>query len=102
MGRQHDPRGPTLRGLAVALAVAAPVTVLILYARARLTWVVLVARGLLALAVAADCTEVKLTLKHTGKLPAAAMGHNWVLVKTADRQNASAAAKDHLARLKRA
>lgn len=36
------------------------------------------------LSVAADCTEVTLTLTHTGKLPAAAMGHNWVLVKTAD------------------
>ncbi len=34
------------------------------------------------LAVAADCTEVKLTLKHLGKLPAAAMGHNWVLTET--------------------
>jgi azurin len=34
--------------------------------------------------VAADCTEVEVTLTHTGKLPAAAMGHNWVLVKTAD------------------
>jgi len=33
---------------------------------------------------AADCTQVELTLTHTGKLPAAAMGHNWVLVKTAD------------------
>jgi diacylglycerol kinase family enzyme len=42
-----------VRGLAIALAVAAPVTVLILYTRARLTWVVLVALGLLALAVAA-------------------------------------------------
>ncbi len=34
--------------------------------------------------VAADCTQVQLTITHTGKLPAAAMGHNWVLVKTAD------------------
>ncbi len=34
--------------------------------------------------VAADCTEVEVTLKHTGKLPAAAMGHNWVLLKSAD------------------
>jgi azurin len=34
--------------------------------------------------VAGDCTEVDVTLTHTGKLPAAAMGHNWVLVKTAD------------------
>jgi azurin len=36
------------------------------------------------LAVAADCTEVELTLKHIGKLPAQAMGHNWVLSKPAD------------------
>ena len=36
------------------------------------------------LKVAADCTEVELTLKHVGKLPAASMGHNWVLTKTAD------------------
>jgi diacylglycerol kinase family enzyme len=42
-----------VRWLAVALAVAAPVGVLLLYTRARLTWVVLVALGLLALAVAA-------------------------------------------------
>jgi azurin len=34
--------------------------------------------------VAADCTQVELTLTHSGKLPAAAMGHDWVLVKTAD------------------
>jgi len=36
------------------------------------------------LAVAADCTQVEVTLKHAGKLPAQAMGHNWVLAKTAD------------------
>jgi len=36
------------------------------------------------LAVGADCTQVELTLKHAGKLPAQAMGHNWVLTKTAD------------------
>lgn len=34
--------------------------------------------------VAADCTEVEVTLKHSGKLPAQAMGHNWVLAKSAD------------------
>jgi len=34
--------------------------------------------------VAADCTEVEVVLKHTGKLPVATMGHNWVLTKTAD------------------
>src|SRR5215213_8410830 len=42
-----------VRGLAIALAVAAPVTVLILYTSARLTWVVLLALGLLALGAAA-------------------------------------------------
>ncbi len=36
------------------------------------------------LSVAADCTQVEVTLKHSGKLPAQAMGHNWVLTKTAD------------------
>ena len=42
-----------VRGLAIALAAAAPLTVLVLYTRARLTWVVLLSFGLLALAVAA-------------------------------------------------
>ena len=37
-----------------------------------------------SLSVPADCTQVQLTLKHTGKLPKEAMGHNWVLVKAAD------------------
>ena len=36
------------------------------------------------LRVAKDCTEVELTLKHSGKLPVTAMGHNWVLSRTAD------------------
>ena len=31
-----------------------------------------------------QCTEVEVTLHHTGKLPASAMGHDWVLTKTAD------------------
>ena len=34
--------------------------------------------------IAPDCTQVELTLKHSGKLAAQVMGHNWVLVKTAD------------------
>jgi diacylglycerol kinase family enzyme len=42
-----------VRGLAAAVAVAAPLAVLVLFIRARLTWVVLVAYGLLVLAVAA-------------------------------------------------
>jgi azurin len=36
------------------------------------------------ISVAADCTDVEVTLKHAGKLPAQAMGHNFVLSKTAD------------------
>jgi len=36
------------------------------------------------LVVAADCTQVEVTLTHTGKFPKEAMGHNWVLVKAAD------------------
>ncbi len=38
------------------------------------------------LSVAADCTEVKLTLHHVGKMAKNVMGHNWVLSKTADYQ----------------
>lgn len=48
--------------------------------------------------VGANCTEVNLTLKHTGKLPATAMGHNWVLTKTADVKEVATAgmqAKDN-------
>jgi azurin len=36
------------------------------------------------LTVPASCKEVTLTLRHTGKLPREAMGHNWVLVHAAD------------------
>lgn len=36
------------------------------------------------LSVGKDCTEVKLTLKHVGKLPKSAMGHNWVLTAEKD------------------
>lgn len=38
------------------------------------------------LTVAKDCTNVKVTLKHTGKLPKASMGHNWVLTSEKDMQ----------------
>jgi azurin len=34
--------------------------------------------------VPASCKEVTVTLHHAGQLPAAAMGHNWVLVNTPD------------------
>jgi azurin len=36
----------------------------------------------------AGCSEVKLTLKHTGKLPKAAMGHNLVIAAEANVKNA--------------
>jgi azurin len=54
------------------------------------------------LKVPADCTDVEVVLKHVGKLPKTAMGHNWVLTKTPDFQavaNAGVSAgleKDHL------
>jgi azurin len=38
------------------------------------------------LTISADCTQVELTLTHTGKLPAQSMGHDWVLVKAEDLQ----------------
>ncbi|MFT4266514.1 MAG: azurin [Xenophilus sp.] len=33
-----------------------------------------------------SCKSFTVQLKHVGKLPKAAMGHNWVLAKTADAQ----------------
>jgi azurin len=39
-----------------------------------------------SIAVAADCTEVEIKLKHSGKLPKSSMGHNWVLTQGADFQ----------------
>lgn len=44
------------------------------------------------LKVAADCTEVEVTLKHSGKLAKETMGHNWVLTRTADFQAVANAA----------
>ena len=38
------------------------------------------------MSVPATCKEVTVTLNHTGKLPVANMGHNWVLANTADHQ----------------
>lgn len=37
-----------------------------------------------SLAVPGDCTQVELTLRHTGSRPVAVMGHNWVLAQTKD------------------
>ncbi len=36
--------------------------------------------------VSKSCKQFTVKLKHTGKLPKASMGHNWVLTKTADVQ----------------
>jgi azurin len=47
------------------------------------------------LSVGLSCAQIEVTLTDVGKLPAAAMGHNWVLVKSADLSavaNAGAAA----------
>jgi azurin len=38
------------------------------------------------LSAPASCKSITLTLHHTGKQPKAAMGHNWVLIKTPDLQ----------------
>jgi azurin len=39
-----------------------------------------------AITVDKSCKQFEVTLKHAGKLPKAAMGHNWVLTKAADLQ----------------
>lgn len=36
------------------------------------------------LTVPTNCNDVELTLRHSGKLPAKVMGHDWVLAKDAD------------------
>ena len=36
------------------------------------------------MSVPATCSEVEVTLKHTGQLSAKAMGHDWVLAKDSD------------------
>ncbi|MEL6950452.1 MAG: azurin [Pseudomonadota bacterium] len=40
-----------------------------------------------AIEVPASCENVTVNIKHTGSLPAAAMGHNWVLAADADWQD---------------
>lgn len=40
-----------------------------------------------SMTVSKACKEVSVTIKHVGKLPKAAMGHNWVLSTKADAQS---------------
>ncbi len=54
------------------------------------------------ISVPQSCKEFTVKLKHSGKLPKAAMGHNWVLSKTSDMQGvatdgiAAGAAKNYV------
>ncbi|MDA8453444.1 azurin [Acidovorax sp. GBBC 3334] len=56
-----------------------------------------------AISVPQSCKQFTVKLKHVGKLPKTAMGHNWVLSKAADQQPvvtdgiAAGAAKDYVA-----
>ncbi|WP_430537968.1 azurin [Agrilutibacter niabensis] len=43
-----------------------------------------------SIAVPASCGNFTINLKHAGKMPVAAMGHNVVIAKTADQQAVSA------------
>lgn len=43
-----------------------------------------------SITVPASCKELKITLKHTGTMPIAAMGHNVVVSKSADMQGVAA------------
>ena len=55
-----------------------------------------------AIEVSKTCKKFTVNLKHAGKLPKTAMGHNWVLAKTADVQGvatdgiAAGIAKQHV------
>lgn len=43
-----------------------------------------------SITVPASCTSFTITLKHTGQMPAASMGHNVVIAKVADMQGVNA------------
>jgi azurin len=44
-----------------------------------------------AIEASSDCESVTINLKHTGTLPAVAMGHNWVLTSSSDFQSVAKA-----------
>ena len=37
--------------------------------------------------VPGDCVQLRVTLKHVGRMPAQAMGHNWVLTESRDHRD---------------
>lgn len=37
--------------------------------------------------VPGDCAQLRVTLKHVGRMPAMAMGHNWVLAETRNHRD---------------
>lgn len=70
--------------LLLALALVAPATAAARSCELRIEGNDAIQFDKSELVVEADCTEVKLVLVHTGKLPLEQMGHNWTLTKTAD------------------
>lgn len=42
-----------------------------------------------SIAVPQSCKQFAVKLRHTGKMPKTAMGHNWVLTRTSDYQGAA-------------
>ncbi|MGP1667229.1 MAG: azurin, partial [Rhodanobacter sp.] len=56
-----------------------------------------------SIVVPASCTDFKITLKHTGKMPVTAMGHDVVIAKEADMKavDASASAASRSSRVRR-
>ena len=44
-----------------------------------------------SLTAPSSCKQITVTLHHSGKLPKEAMGHNWVLISTADLQTVASA-----------
>lgn len=46
--------------------------------------------NLKSIEIPSSCKDFTVNLKHTGKLPKAAMGHNWVLTETKDEKGVDA------------
>jgi len=83
-----------LKPVALALALAASSSVFAADCTAEIEGNDAMQFNKATLAVPASCKQFKVVLKHVGKLPKAAMGHNWVLTTAAD---AKAVATDGIA-----